>query len=821
MPGKPRKSWNSSRLFALAVAAALVFSSGSVPAAERGRVLVERSAKKRPDWIVRPPQSEQFLYSVGFSTAAASLDEGRTAAALDAVEDIVFFLSLRATARYEQRRTHLATEILSLIETSGTAEVPGGRTAELYFERYKEKGAGGAREFYDVYLLFRVPLGEIEAERKRILAARAEAKRRAASVVADTSIESMAADFIGGLSRLIGARSELERAAPGASALHSIDVLLAEVALRTRVALESVELVATDERRREIRASATLLGASGPLPLSGIPLEFEVAQGSERAVASAVTDSEGWASVSIRFPLDPFLRALVQVRLHPSLLQGGEDSANLAGTAGDAGQPILSRFEGVNDYRVVHLVPGGEGGVPRSVDSSSGAEKPARASRGARAPGPTITILTGSETVRKGRRSSVLVPVLVRVTAAPPPADAPLPLNLALVLDCSESMYESGKIDYLREAASLVVRSMGREDVLTVVTYGAEASVLLPAQGIEARRTLLYELARLAPCGRSNLGAGIERALEEISPHIRPGSVTRLLVLTDGKVNEGADDVSGLVRIAGKVKQSGASLGIVGLGHEVARELLAATAEAGGGSFARATSASNLPSIMAREIGGALPRYSNEIEIDLDLAPVASLIRAYGYPVRVSQRSLGVVAGGLPVGESRSILLDLEVDCSYARAKWVGKITVEYRDRSRHGPGSAVHRVQQDLGVSCAPGRATATRSKEIAHVDLFAQLSRAADTLEVVLYDWDLRLLEEVDNFLAQHQPRLRREVEALDDAELTDLVRFIDRGAVDMWAGVSRMAEAIEERETRRNPELRLFKLQHYDTQMKPGRD
>ena len=47
---------------------------------------------------------------------------------------------------------------------------------QLYFERYRDKGASGARELYDVYLLFRGPLAEIEAERKRILAARAEAK---------------------------------------------------------------------------------------------------------------------------------------------------------------------------------------------------------------------------------------------------------------------------------------------------------------------------------------------------------------------------------------------------------------------------------------------------------------------------------------------------------------------------------------------------------------------------------------------------------------------------------------------------------------------
>jgi hypothetical protein len=221
---------------------------------------------------------------------------------------------------------------------------------------------------------------------------------------------------------------------------------------------------------------------------------------------------------------------------------------------------------------------------------------------------------------------------------------------------------------------------------------------------------------------------------------------------------------------------------------------------------------------LARELDGLLARSSVEVEIQLQLAPASSLVRAYGYPVRVSQHAVGVPAGGLPAGETRSILLDLEVDCTDRRAKWVGKIHV---DRRTAADPRSLTRVRQDLGVSCAPGRTGAPRSAEVAYVDLFARLARAADTLEVVLYEWDLRLLEEVERFLAEEQPRLRREAEALGDPQLLDLARFIDRGAVDMWAGVARMADGLEEREAARDPDQRLFRLRHYDTQMKQDRD
>jgi len=800
------------RLFVCVLGISLLSGLPSVGAGDRGRTLVERSAKKRPGWIVRPPQSDEGLFSVGIATGAASLDEGRTAAALDAVEDVVFYLGLRASARYEQRRTHLTNEILSLIETSGSAEVTGGRTAELYFERYRTRGAAASRNVYDVYVLFRVPHAELEAERSRILAERAQAKRRAAALVAETSFESLAEDFIGGLARLAGARRELERAAPGSSTMNRIDVLFDEIGVRTRLSLEAVEPESGDARLRVVTAGAVLVGEAGPLPLRGVPLEFEVAQGAERETTTAVTLADGSARVTIGFPLDPFRRALVRVRLHPSLLAWNDDGSG--GATPDAG---LARLEVVEDYRVVHLVATGSATAPTSTERALEAGVTAVAVRDpTRVPGagPRISITAGTETGWTGRPFAVRLPVLVQVAASPPEPGGPPPLNLALVLDCSDSIYESGRIDELREAAAFVVRTLGRGDVLTIVTYGERPTVLLPARGVEARRALLYEVSRLGPCGRSNLSAGIERAMEEILPHVRPGSVSRMLVLTDGRPNEGTTESEGLVRLARRNRTAGVPLSVVGLGAKTNRGLLEQVAAAGGGRFSQAASASSLPGILARELGDALPRRAADVSIELKLAPAASLVRAYGYPVHVSERSVEVLAGGIPVGESRSVLLDLEVDCSNARVKWIGKIVVNYRERSRPG---GVAQLSRSLSAACAPGRSVPTPIGETRYVDLYARLGRAADTLEVVLYNWDPRLLQEMDTFLATEQPKIRREVEALDDPELDDLVAFIDRGAVEMWAGVSKLAEAIERPDPKLFPEYRLFKLKHWNTQLK----
>jgi hypothetical protein len=285
--------------------------------------------------------------------------------------------------------------------------------------------------------------------------------------------------------------------------------------------------------------------------------------------------------------------------------------------------------------------------------------------------------------------------------------------------------------------------------------------------------------------------------------------------LTDGRPNEGTTDVEGLTRIAARTRNEGVAVSVIGLGKDLNRELLERVADAGGGRVSEATAASSLPGILAREIGAALSRHTADVAVELKLAPEASLVRAYGYPVHVSEDSVAVLAGGLPVGEHRSILLDLEVDCSNPRAKWIGSIGVNYVEPS-HPDGGV--RVARSLSAACAPGRSTAAPAGDVRYVDLFARLGRAADTLEVVLFDWDPRLLQEMDAFLATEQPKIRREVEALNDPELEDLVAFIDRGAVAMWAGISQLAEAIDRPDPKRYPEYRLFKLRHWDTQLKP---
>src|SRR3954470_17800364 len=71
-------------------------------------------------------------------------------------------------------------------------------------------------------------------------------------------------------------------------------------------------------------------------------------------------------------------------------------------------------------------------------------------------------------------------------------ADKPMPLNLALVLDVSGSMYEEdgtgvSRLKRIQDAATQAIGRLKAEDTLSIVAFAHNAAVLLPPTPISDR----------------------------------------------------------------------------------------------------------------------------------------------------------------------------------------------------------------------------------------------------------------------------------------------------------------------------------------------
>jgi Ca-activated chloride channel family protein len=125
-------------------------------------------------------------------------------------------------------------------------------------------------------------------------------------------------------------------------------------------------------------------------------------------------------------------------------------------------------------------------------------------------------------------------------------ATKPMPLNLALVLDVSGSMYEEdgtgiSRLKRIQDAAIYAIEKLKPEDNLVVVAFAHNALVLLPATPISERAKIEDVIRRIdmfdVDPGGTAMNDGMRLGLEEVEKVAAPGRLSHVLVLTDGETS--------------------------------------------------------------------------------------------------------------------------------------------------------------------------------------------------------------------------------------------------------------------------------------------
>jgi Ca-activated chloride channel family protein len=179
------------------------------------------------------------------------------------------------------------------------------------------------------------------------------------------------------------------------------------------------------------------------------------------------------------------------------------------------------------------------------------------------------------------------------------------PLNLALAIDVSGSM-AGDKLDAARRTALAVAEALGAADRLTLVAFDSEAELLLDARPMDpaGRRAAARAIGKLAPRGGTNLFAGWLLAAEHVAIAMatEAGASHRLLLLSDGRANEGTNDRSELAHHTGELLKRGIITSAAGIGDGYDEELLGAMVEAGGGRLHDAGAAHEIGEVVLGEL---------------------------------------------------------------------------------------------------------------------------------------------------------------------------------------------------------------------------
>ena len=120
-----------------------------------------------------------------------------------------------------------------------------------------------------------------------------------------------------------------------------------------------------------------------------------------------------------------------------------------------------------------------------------------------------------------------------------PTVEEQTPTHFVVLLDTSDSMNESAKLEHVKLCTSLMLKLLTPNDKLSLVTFGDNSRILLAAVPTDAAHLSMISetIMGLNTEGCTNLSAGLASAAEVLAldSQLKP----MLLLLTDGHANRG------------------------------------------------------------------------------------------------------------------------------------------------------------------------------------------------------------------------------------------------------------------------------------------
>ncbi|WP_377639238.1 von Willebrand factor type A domain-containing protein [Oryzobacter terrae] len=276
--------------------------------------------------------------------------------------------------------------------------------------------------------------------------------------------------------------------------------------------------------------------------------------------------------------------------------------------------------------------------------------------------------------------------------------------DLVLVVDCSGSMRQAGKMETTKAALRTLVGSLRRTDRVAIVCYSSRARVALDPTPVAERESVLAAIDELEPQSSTNAAEGLALGYD-LAGEMRGDDdrMTRVVLVSDGVANVGETDAGGILERMSSRARDGISLISVGVGITTYDdELLEQLADRGDGWHVYVDGQEEAERVFATGLTSSLVVAGRDAkaQVEFDPGQVAGY-RLIGYENRmVSDRDFrndAVDGGEVFAGRTTTALYEVEMRRGAGRDAFV-RATVRYLDED----GEPVERRRHLADVECA-----------------------------------------------------------------------------------------------------------------------
>ena len=255
-------------------------------------------------------------------------------------------------------------------------------------------------------------------------------------------------------------------------------------------------------------------------------------------------------------------------------------------------------------------------------------------------------------------------------------------LDLAIVLDRSGSM-EGDKLVAVKQAAIELVEQLEARDDVSLVSYASDVTRHGNRRGANQIGQSFFrrELLAIHSGGSTALGPALFEGLTMLLEAEREDTtLTHLLLLSDGRANEGETDPQVLGRRARQAFERGISTSTLGVGLDYNEDLMTKIADAGGGRYHFIESPTEVSRVLDDELAGLAATVVRGIELHIDPQGGVRVVSVFGYANELDGARVTAPVGSLAAGQSRAILTRVHVPASPVGTLNLSKLRLRFVD---------------------------------------------------------------------------------------------------------------------------------------------
>jgi Ca-activated chloride channel family protein len=234
------------------------------------------------------------------------------------------------------------------------------------------------------------------------------------------------------------------------------------------------------------------------------------------------------------------------------------------------------------------------------------------------------------------------------------------PLNICLLIDTSTSM-AGDRFNAVKNVSTEIVRSLGRDDILSIVSFNDFATILVPASRILDSRYAEEKIIQLKTRGSTEIFKGMQAAKSEIMRFHSSTLINHMILITDGHTYGDEEHCYGLA--SESIRQQ-IGISAIGIGEKWKDAFLDKLTSIAGGGCEYAQNPNSIKNILNKKIQHLNSIYANNIQLKVNTPETVDLRYAFRFkpnPAVIEPTGIEYRLGDITTTQSLSILLELYI----------------------------------------------------------------------------------------------------------------------------------------------------------------